>query len=143
MKIGDKGLELIKSFEGCKLEAYMPTAEDVPTIGYGHTRGVAMGDTCTQDEADEWLRGDLSWVEDCINNSIRVPLTQNEFDALCSLVFNIGCGAFKASTLARMLNDSDYDGAAEQFKRWDKQAGKQLAGLTRRRAAEHELFESA
>ena len=140
MKISDEGLALIKSFEGLRLEAYMPTPDDVPTIGYGHTKGVQMGDSCTEEQATEWLREDCADAEECVNKFVRVPLAQNEFDALVSLTFNIGCGAFKGSTLLKLLNNADYDGAAAQFPRWSKQAGNTLAGLVRRREAERRMF---
>lgn len=141
MKLGAAGTALIQSYEKCRLEAYMPTPDDVPTIGWGHTRGVAMGDTCTQEQADAWFLEDIAWVEECVNRAVTMPLTQPEFDSLCSLCFNIGCRAFSGSTLVRLLNNGDYDGAAEQFSHWNKQHGKELAGLTKRRAAEAELFE--
>lgn len=141
MRIGEKGIKLIQSFESCRLEAYLPTPDDVPTIGWGHTKGVRMGDSCTQEEADAWFLEDLAWVEECVNKAVTACVTQNEFDALCSLCFNIGCGAFGKSTLVKLLNSNDYDGASEQFARWNKQAGRELAGLTRRRAEEARLFE--
>jgi len=83
---------------------------------------------------------DVMVCEKCVGKFVRVPLTQNEFDALVSLTYNIGCSAFAGSTLLKLLNSSDYDGAAVQILRWDKQAGKPLAGLTRRRRAEKEMF---
>ena len=140
MKINAAGLGLIKGFEVLRLEAYIPTPEDVPTIGYGHTKGVQMGDTCTEDEAEAWLREDLEWAEECVERAVAKLLHENEHAALVSLCFNIGCKAFTDSTLVRLLNDGDFDAAEEQFKRWNKQAGRELAGLTRRRAAEEELF---
>ncbi len=143
MKIGLKGIELIQLYEQCVLEAYMPTPNDVPTIGFGHTKGVAMGDTCTQKEADAWFLEDIEWVEKCVNKAITEQISQNEFDALCSLCFNIGCTNFGKSTLVKQLNEGDHEGAAEQFGRWNRQAGKVLAGLTKRRAKEAELFETA
>jgi GH24 family phage-related lysozyme (muramidase) len=142
MNIATAGLELIKAFESCRLKAYMPTPDDVPTIGWGHTKGVQMGDTCTQEEADAWLLEDVAGFEDAVRSSVRVPITQNQFDALVSLAYNIGAGAFRSSTLLRKLNAGDHEGAARELPRWDKQAGKPLAGLTRRRAAERALFES-
>ena len=142
MNIGDRGLALIKSFEGLRLEAYLDSV-GVPTIGYGHTKDVQMGDTCTEEQADEWLREDCADAEECVNSAVSVPLTQNEFDALVSFVFNLGCGALRRSTLLRLLLDSDYDGAAAQFHRFNKAGGQPLAGLTRRRAAEAKLFETA
>ncbi len=140
MKIGERGATLIKKYESCQLSAYMPTPEDVPTIGFGHTRGVAMGDTCTQEQADAWFLEDIAWVEDCVNRAVTSVLTQNEFDALCSLCFNIGCKAFSGSTLVKRLNNSDYE-IENEFHKWNKQGGKELAGLTRRRGAEAALFE--
>lgn len=142
MNIGPQGKELIQSYETCKLEAYMPTPEDVPTIGWGHTRGVAMGDTCTQEQADAWFLADIQWVEDCVNRAVVAFLNQQEFDALCSLCFNIGCKAFSGSTLVKDLNAVDFDSASKAFLVWDKQHGQPLAGLTKRREAERELFDS-
>ena len=99
-----------------------------------------MGDTCTEEQAEAWFLEDVAWAEDCVNRAVTAQLSQEEFDACVSLCFNIGCKAFSGSTLVKMLNSSDYDGASEQFLRWNKQAGKELAGLTRRREAERELF---
>jgi len=143
MKLGPHGIALIKSYEQCRLRAYLPTPDDVWTCGWGSTKGVTQDTVWTQEEADARFLEDAVEAEACVNGSVTVPLTQNEFDALVSLVFNIGCGAFRGSTLLRLLNQSDYDGAAGQFKRWNKQAGKELAGLTSRRAKEAALFESA
>lgn len=142
MKIGDAGLTLIKVSESCRFKAYMPTPDDVPTIGYGHTEGVKMGDTCTQQEASQWLLDDLRWVEECINDNVDVDLTQRQYDALCSLIYNIGCGAFKGSTLLKLLNAGNYLAARQQFARWNRQGQTVLAGLTKRRHAESELFNS-
>ena len=141
MKLGPQGAALIKSFEQCRLVAYLPTAHDVPTIGFGHTRNVALGDTCTQAQADAWFLEDIAWVEDCVNRAVTAQLTQQEFDALCSLCFNIGCRAFSGATLVKELNAGDYDAASNGILAWDKQHGKALAGLTARRHAEQSLFE--
>ncbi len=141
MKIGPEGIALIQSFESCKLQAYMPTPNDVPTIGWGTTDDVSMGDTCTQEEADAWFLEDLEWVQECLDANIHVPITQHETDALASLCYNIGCEQFKKSTLVRLINESNFEDASLQFLRWDKQNGKPLAGLTRRREAEKLLFE--
>ncbi len=141
MNIGPAGIALIKSFEQCRLSAYLPTPNDVPTIGWGTTDGVSLGDTCTQEEADAWFLEDLAWVQDCLDAHIHVPITQHETDALASLCYNIGCEQFRKSTLVRLLNESDFDGAAKQFLRWNKQDGHELKGLTVRREAEQELFE--
>ncbi len=141
MKLGEHGRRLIHSFEQCRLDAYKPTPDDVWTIGWGHTRGVGEGDACSQAQADAWFEEDIAWVEECVNRATTVGLLQNEFDALCSLCYNIGCNAFSGSTLVKLLNTSDYDGASGQFAKWNKQNGKELAGLTRRREAERQLFE--
>jgi lysozyme len=139
MKTSKAGIELIKSFEGCRLNAYLD-AVGIPTIGYGSTTAVKMGDTISQDEAETLLRHDLVRFEECINEHVDVDLNQNEYDALVCFAYNVGCNAVRNSTLLRLLNGGDFKGAALQFKRWDKAGGKPLAGLTRRRQAESELF---
>lgn len=144
MNIGEVGIKLIQSFEKCELDAYLPTKNDVWTIGWGHTGvEVVKGLSWTQEQADEAFRKDILWVETCINNNVTAPITQNEFDALASLIFNIGCPAFRGSMLLKMLNAADFDGASQQFRRWNKQAGQEVGGLTRRRHEEYELFERA
>ena len=143
MKLGDAGKRLIQGYETCRLKAYLPTPDDVWTIGWGHTHGVKEGDTCTQEEADAWFSEDVAWAEECVNRAVTAQLVQNEFDALVSLCFNIGCHAFSGSTLVKLLNDSDFDAAAKEFRRWNKQGGKELAGLTDRRMKEAKLFEEA
>lgn len=144
MKIGAAGLDLIKSYEQLRLVAYSATPEEfkrgIWTIGWGHISGVKKGDTCTEAEAEQFLRDDLEDSEGGIYSLVRVQLNQNQYDALVSLVFNIGRGAFASSTLLKKLNLSDYAGASDQFLRWDKQAGVVLKGLTRRRAEEQALF---
>lgn len=143
MKLGERGAELIKSYEQCRLKAYLPTANDQLTIGWGHCGPEVTEHTVwTQEQADEAFLQDVERFERCVNKAVTVPLTQNEFDALVSLCFNIGCAAFSGSTLVRRLNNSDYDAASEQFARWNRQGAKVLDGLTRRRAAEAELFEN-
>ena len=143
MNLGEAGAALIREFEQCRLRAYKPTPDDVWTIGWGHTAGVRMGDTCTQEEADAWFAEDVVRFEQAVNAAVTVPLTQNEFDALVSFAYNVGVGAFRGSTLVRLLNNSDYEGAEKQFLRWTKQAGNELAGLVRRRNAERDLFNTA
>lgn len=136
--------DLIKSFEQFRPTAYLPTKHDVPTLGYGHTTGVRMTDTCTTPTAEAWLRQDVGAVVSDINNRCQgVPLTQNQFDALVSLVFNIGITAFDGSTLLRKLHVKDYAGAHTEFTHWNKQAGRVLPGLTARRAKEAALFGAA
>lgn len=141
MKIGDTGLALIREFEGCRLAAYTDSV-GVWTIGYGCTTDVAPGMRITQAEAEQRLLDDLTQAQACVNRCVTVPLTQHEFDACVCLTFNIGCGNFGKSTLLRKLNDSDFDGAALEFHKWDKAGGQVLAGLTRRRLAEARLFET-
>lgn len=139
-EIGKRGLALIQAFEEFRAKAYLPTPDDVWTIGWGHTEGVKEGDTCTLADADRWLRADCHNAERAVNWRVRVALTQNEFDALVSLAFNIGGDAFARSTLLKRLNEGEKAAAAEQFLVWNKQKGKVLNGLVRRRAKERELF---
>jgi lysozyme len=139
MVVSDAGLALIKSHEGLRLDAYLCPA-GVWTIGYGHTGTARAGMRITQAQADELLRLDLEKFETCVRNALKVEVNQNQFDALVSFAFNVGCGAMRNSTLVRLLNQGDYDGAAAQFARWNRGGGRVLAGLTRRRAEEAELF---
>lgn len=142
MRTGSAGIALIKRFEGCRLQAYPDpaTGGEPITIGVGHTGGVKLGDTITQEEADELLHGDLIHAEDDIARLVKAPLNQNEYDALVSLVFNIGGTNFAMSTLLKHLNAWRYDDAANQFLVWNKAAGKVMQGLIRRREAERKLF---
>jgi len=139
MKYSLQGLQLTEKFEGCRLVAYQDQV-GVWTIGYGHTHEVKEGDTCTQEQAEAWLLEDIAHAEDCVNKSVKVPLTQGEFDGLVDLVFNIGSGNFLKSTLLKLLNQGDKDAAALQFPRWDHAGGKENAGLLRRREAEEAEF---
>lgn len=140
MSTSPAGRAFIESFESFRPTAYLPTRNDVPTIGYGHTHDVRTGDTCTVAQADALLGEDLFVCEHVIDNSVTAPLNQNQYDALISFVFNVGAGAFSGSTLRKLLNEDDFEGAAEQFLVWDHQAGIVLPGLLRRRQAERELF---
>lgn len=144
MKISQVGIDLISSFEDTKLTAY-DDGVGVWTIGIGTTvypNGVKVkkGDKCTLEQAKEYFAHDLKRFESSVNNLVKVPLSQNQFDALVSLTYNIGSGNFASSTLLKKLNAKDYQGAADQFPRWNKAKGKVLNGLTRRRAAERALF---
>ena len=146
MNTSPAGIALISGFESLMLRAYPdPGSRDgTPwTIGWGTTRypdgrAVQPGDTCTREEADAWLAHDLAAAEAEVNRVVRVPLSPGQFDALVSFQYNTG--ALGRSTLLRLLNAGDYAGAAAQFARWNKNDGKVLAGLTRRRAAEAALF---
>lgn len=129
----------ISSFEGCRLSAYMCSA-GVWTIGYGHTEDVKEGDTCTEEQAKAWLIDDIRETQALLAYYVNVPVTQNEFIALVSLAFNVGVGALMKSKLLRKLNSGDRDSAAEEFLDFDLANGKRVAGLTRRRKAEHDLF---
>ena len=140
---GEKGLSLIKSFEGLKLDSYICPA-GVPTIGYGTTKingqAVKVPSTITESQANEFLQTDVKTFEQAVNSAVTVPITQNQFDALVSFTYNLGPGNLRSSTLLKKLNAKDYAGAADEFPKWNKSGGKELAGLTRRRNAERDLF---
>ena len=134
------GLALTKQFEGCKLTAYQDSV-GVWTIGYGHTGTFAVqGKTITQAFADQLLLADIAKFEAGVLKLVRAVINQNQFDALVDFSFNLGLGNLGSSTLLKKLNAGDIKGAAEEFLRWDKAGGKVLAGLTRRRKAERDLF---
>lgn len=137
---GIKNVELIKESEGLRLKAYLPTPNDVYTIGYGHTKTAEKGMVITLAGAEALLLHDLQWVETAIDMYVQVPLNQNQYDALASFIYNIGGTAFRKSTLLKKLNKKDYNGAANELLRWDKQKGKVLRGLTKRRQLEKDLF---
>lgn len=132
-------LKLIKEFEGLRLQAYLCPAK-VWTIGYGHTRTVERGDVISQARAEALLAEDVAWVKDCVDVNVEVRLNANQVAALYSFIYNIGATAFFKSTMLRKLNKSDYEGAASEFKRWNKGGGVRLNGLVRRRVAEANLF---
>ena len=144
MQISDKGIALIKQFEGCKLTAYQDSV-GVWTIGYGWTQPVddkpiRAGMTIKQETADRLLKTGLVSYESDVSRLVKVGLTQGQFDALVSFTYNLGARALSTSTLLRKLNAGDYAGAADEFLRWNKAGGKVLNGLTRRREAERALF---
>lgn len=144
LKTSSNGIKLIKEFEGCRLKAYKCPA-GVWTIGIGHTglvngKPITEGMTITDLMAETLLAIDLQKFENAINTLVKKPLTQNEFDALVSFVFNIGIGNFQKSTMLKLLNNGHMPLAAGQFDRWNKAGGKVLKGLTRRRQAEKILF---
>lgn len=140
MNTSQKGINLIKQFEGLSLKVY-DDAVGKPTIGYGHTGpDVFMGQTITASQAETILKADLTKFEKGVAELVKVPLNENQHAALISFSFNLGLGNLKSSTLLRKLNSMDYAGAANEFPRWDKARGKVLAGLTKRRNAEKELF---
>lgn len=140
MKISEEGINLIKKFEGCRLTAYRCPA-GILTIGYGHTGSdVSASQTITQERAEQLLKVDLMVHCNNIEKLVKVPLTQAQFDALVSFEYNIGYGAFKNSTLLKLLNEGKYRESAEQFTRWVYANGKVLAGLQKRREEEKRLF---
>lgn len=139
MKYSQTGLQLTEKFEGCRFQAYYDST-GVATIGYGHTAGVAIGQTCTQAQAAAWLIEDVAVAETAVNQMVHVALNQNEFDALVDFVFNLGAGNFEQSTMLRKLNAGDYPGAALEFAKWDRAGGVEMAGLLRRRQAEAAEF---
>ena len=145
MKISEAGLELISSFEGLRLTAYLDPV-GIPTIGWGHTKSVHLGQTITKPQAVELLREDTSGAASEVSAFAKKPLNQPQFDALVSLVFNAGAAPLHG-TLGTLLNQGDFAGAAAQFGRWVKgtQNGQlvTLKGLVRRRAAEEAMFRHA
>lgn len=144
MSVSNKGVDLICEFEGKRLVAY-DDGVGIWTIGFGTIKypngtRVKKGDTCTLDQAKEYMRHDLIEFEHTVNSSVKVPLNQNQFDALVSLAYNIGSNAFKSSTLVKKLNTGDYQGAADQFNAWINAGGKRMQGLVNRRDREKLLF---
>lgn len=139
MTTSKKGVSLIKFFEGFRAQAYYD-AVGVPTVGYGTTSGVRMGMTITEAQGEAYLQADLRKFEDGINKLVKVTLNQNQFDALVCFTYNLGLGNFGSSTLLKLLNQGRFDLVPDQFMRWNKAGGKVLAGLTKRRQAEADLF---
>lgn len=143
MKPSSHAEALIQQSEGYYSKSYLCPAGKW-TIGWGHTRGVKPGDVCSKELALIYLQEDLQEAANAVNRLVKVPLNQNQFDALCSLVFNIGSEQFEDSTLLRKLNKKDYLGAAKEFPRWNKGRVKGklvvLNGLVTRRKAEQNLF---
>ncbi|EPV3024942.1 lysozyme [Citrobacter freundii] len=144
MQTSEKGIALIKQFEGCKLTAYQDSVV-VWTIGYGWTQPVdgkliRSGMSIKQETAERLLKTGLVSYESDVSRLVKVALTQGQFDALVSFTYNLGARSLSTSTLLRKLNAGDYSGAADEFLRWNKAGGKVLNGLTRRREAERALF---
>ena len=146
MKISARGLELIKEFEGFSSKPYLDVVK-IPTIGYGNTyypdgKKVTLNDKpISEIEATEMI----SYIAqkdfgDKIFPLIKVEVNQNQFDAMVSLAYNIGVGNFSKSTLLKKVNSGDFDGASNEFLKWNKSGGKELLGLTRRREKEKDLF---
>lgn len=144
MKLSQRGIDLIKQFEGYSSKAYPdPATGGVPwTIGYGTTRGVKPGMVITAEQAEKMLRDDVAKFESGVSSLITAPTTQGQFDAMVSLAYNIGLGNFGKSTLLKKHNARCYTCAAGQFRVWNRANGKVMNGLTKRRAAEREVYMS-
>ena len=146
MQISEVGLNLIKSFEGCKLSPYLDSAK-IPTIGWGTVyyedgSRVSMDDNAiSQERADQLLLFEVNSKTRTLNVLIKVPVNQNQFDAICCWTYNVGQGAAASSTLLRLLNaNADINTVAAEFLKWDKAGGVVVPGLLRRRTAEQQLF---
>lgn len=142
MKLSQRGIDLIKQFEGYSSKAYPdPATGGAPwTIGYGTTKGVNPGMVITAEQAEKMLRDDVAKFESGVSAMLKVPTTQGQFDAMVSLAYNIGLGNFGKSTLLRKHNEKCYSCAAGQFPAWNRAAGKVMNGLTRRRNAERAMY---
>lgn len=147
MKISQKGIDFIKSQEALSLTAYHGKCdkEGIYTIGWGHTKGVRPGDRISREQAENFLRDDLAWVERILNADLvsgrdNPIVTQNEYDALCSLVFNIGSQAYLDSTVRRKIKQGDKMGAAHAFGMWIYSNHQIAPGLVTRRNAERKMF---
>lgn len=139
MKLSDKGIKFMKSFEELRLKSYL-CQSGVWTIGYGHTAGVKKGQTITEEQAEEFFRKDSAWAENAVNK-LMLKLNQNEFDSLVSLVFNIGELAFSKSTIRRyLLSGMNKVKIADQFLVWTYSKGVYSAGLQRRRLKERQIY---
>ena len=140
MKASFNCINLIKEFEGCKLEAYLDSV-GIATIGFGSTRGVKLGQKITYQETEQLLIRDMAFAENAVNILVKSKINQNQFDALVSFVFNLGEGNFGKSTLLRKINANPNDiSIRQEFNKWINAGGKPLNGLVRRRAKESELY---
>lgn len=147
MQISNNGIALIKRFEGCRLTAYPDpgTGGDPWAIGYGWTgkvdgKPIKPGMKIDDATADRLLRTGVVSFDQAVSKMLKVSVTQNQYDALVSLAYNIGTRALSTSTLMKKLNAGDVKGAADEFLRWNRSGGKVMAGLTNRRKAEREVF---
>lgn len=139
MKVSQECVDMIKFFEGFESKAYLCPA-NVWTIGYGRTKNVKEGDTITEIQAERDLLEELEVFGNQVLNTVKVPLKQNELDALTSWTYNLGVGNLQSSTLLKELNSKNYNAAGQEMLRWNKAGGKVLAGLTRRRESEAKLW---
>jgi lysozyme len=141
MRYSPVGFYRTKSHEACKLTAYLDQG-GIWTIGWGHTRGVMPGQTITMEEAENFLHQDMLIAENAVDKFVKVPLNQNEYDALVDFCFNVGIEHFLQSTLLKLVNEGNFLAAADEMLKWDHVKGKVSAGLLRRRTEEKLLFEN-
>lgn len=138
MLINQTGLNLLKTFEGLKLKAYQDVA-GICTIGYGHTgKDVYPGLEITEEQACNLLSHDLELVEAGVTRLVKMPINANQFSAFVCFSYNVGLGAFQASTLLKLFNENK--NCSEEFLKWIKSDGKVIEGLLARRLAERRLF---
>jgi lysozyme len=142
--ISEKGYALIRDMEGFRGEAYLDTG-GVWTIGFGTIKypdgsRVRKGDVCTRGQAEVWLKNDSAWVDACLDRSIKTKISQNQFDALASFVYNIGETAFNKSTMLILINQKNFKDASNQFDRWVFDNGKRIQGLVNRRDKEKAMY---
>ena len=137
--ISNKGIGIIKQFEGCQLIAYQD-AVGVWTIGYGHTKNVSEGDVISSAQADALLVKELKEYENYVHKLVKVPLHQYQFDALVSWTYNLGPTNLASSTMLKVLNEGKYDAVPDEIRRWNRAGGKVLEGLVIRRDYEAKLF---
>jgi|TARA_R110002110_G_scaffold6647_3_gene33307 lysozyme len=147
VRTNEQGIAIIKKYEGCSLRCYLDPI-GIPTIGYGsiwgldHARLASTHRDITEDEAEHLLKRELRTTENAVARLVAQPLTINQFSAVCCLVYNVGSGKFKSSTIRMKLNRKDFTGASNEFWKWRRAGGKILRGLVRRRAEEKELFDA-
>ena len=139
LSLSGMGLVAIVMNEGYNSTAYIPVKGDVPTIGFGTTKGVKLGDRTTPQNALKRALTDLNQFECALKQCVKVPLTQGEYDAYISLSYNIGSFAFCNSTLVKRLNAGRYEDACTEILQWNRFKGQKLAGLTKRRTEEYHL----
>jgi len=139
MQPSQNAFNLATQFESCYLESYQDS-RDIWTIGFGHTNGVQQGDTCTQEQADQWLQDDMADAANWVTRLVITEINQNQFDALSDLFFNVGHVELQTSHLLQYVNARQFGAAANEFPKWNHSGGVVLLGLTRRRLAEQALF---
>lgn len=142
MTLNQAGIDLIKDYEKCKLDAY-PDLNGIPTIGWGTTGPeIHLGMAWTQEQCDKVLKADLDSLQYRLNRLFTRLITDNQFAACCCLAYNIGVGNFKSSSLLKLLNMNQVEMAADEFLKWDHSRGKVVPGLLNRRLDEQKLFNS-